>query len=223
MAYSLEKFDMRDRLQITGAGGSDAAGGIDDGELIALLGSFAWFRRVLEVVAACGAADAWVAAGVIRDLVWDERYGTGFDPAEVKDVDVIFFEPDDLSPAREEAVERALRAAAPDVPWQAKNQAAVHHWYGARFGRADTGAGPVEVEPLTSIADAVGTFPETATAVACRLGPDGIEVVAPFGLQDLLTGIWQSNPRRVSMEEALARIARKQPATRWPSVTVVAP
>jgi hypothetical protein len=37
----------------------------------------------------------------------------------------------------------------------------VHRWYGRVFG--------AEVPPLTSTADGVGTWPETATAVAVRL------------------------------------------------------
>jgi uncharacterized protein len=42
------------------------------------------------------------------------------------------------------------------------------------------GGGPVE--PLMSIADAVATWPETATAVAVRLSHDGeVEVCAPLG------------------------------------------
>ncbi|WP_158554085.1 hypothetical protein [Micromonospora deserti] len=30
--------------------------------------------------------DAWVGAGILRDLVWGQRYGNGFDPSAVHDV-----------------------------------------------------------------------------------------------------------------------------------------
>jgi hypothetical protein len=69
----------------------------------------------------------------------------------VKDLDVIFFDIDDSSPTRDLQAEQSLRDLAPDLPWQAKNQAAVHLWYKSRFG--------IAVEPLASIADAVRTFP----------------------------------------------------------------
>jgi hypothetical protein len=187
----------------------------DEQTLAGMLLSSAWHRRVLEAVATSGAPEAWMAAGAIRDLVWDERFGIGFDPAAIKDVDVVFFDADDLRPTRDREVDAMLCRLAPDLPWQAKNQAAVHLWYGQRFG--------ADVEPLTSIEDAVSTFPETATAVAARLRGDGVEILAPLGLTDLLGGIWRRNPRRVSVERAVARIRSKDPSTRWPHVRVVPP
>ena len=48
-------------------------------------------------------------------------------------------------------MEAALRARAPELPWDAKNQAAVHLWYPARFG--------FEVPPFAASADAIATFP----------------------------------------------------------------
>jgi hypothetical protein len=161
--------------------------------------------------------DPWIGAGVLRDLVWGERYGTGFLPGEVRDVDVAFFDPHDLSRANDDRVTERLQRRLPAVPWEAKNQAAVHTWYPTKFG------GPA-VEPLTSISDAVGTWPETATAVAIRLGiDDTIEICAPLGTADLLNGVWRRNPRRVDIQRSLARLARHQPATRWPRVSVIPP
>lgn len=174
-----------------------------------------WLMRVLAVVRDARLPDAWVGAGVLRDLVWGERYGSGFDPRAVRDVDVPYFDPDDLTRGNDDAATERLHRMWPDVPWEAKNQAGVHTWYARKFG------GP-PVEPLTSIADAVGTWPETATAVAVRLDEhDRLEVCAPFGLADLLGGVWRRNPRRVSAERSHERLARHRPATRWPGVTVV--
>jgi uncharacterized protein len=105
----------------------------------------------------------------------------------------------------------------PHVPWEAKNQAAVHTWYSGKFGGG-------AVQRLTSINGAVATWPETATAVAVRLRTDDvIETCAPFGIADLLNGVWRRNPRRVSLEQSLARLERHQPQTRWPNVTVIPP
>lgn len=168
---------------------------------------------VLRAARACGLPDWLLGAGVVRDLVWDEMHD-GFDPANVKDVDVCFFDPDDRSPARDEAAESALTRMLPGVPWEAKNQAAVHLWYEHRFG--------IRVDPLTSSADVVGTFPETATAVGLRLhGNDQLEIVAPCGLDDLLSGVCRRNPRRVTVEEYRRRVQRKQIAQRWPKVRIV--
>ncbi|SNY71254.1 nucleotidyltransferase family protein [Paractinoplanes atraurantiacus] len=186
------------------------------GETLAgLIRADAWMMRVLAAVRDEAVPDAWAGAGVLRDLVWGERFGAGFTPADVRDVDVAFFDPRDLSRANDDRVTERLGRRLPGIPWEAKNQAAVHTWYAAKFGGDP-------VEPFTSIEDAVGTWPETATAVVVRLRADGeIEVCAPFGLDDLLAGVWRRNPRRVSLERSRARLERHQPHVRWPGVTVV--
>ncbi|MEO3779370.1 nucleotidyltransferase family protein [Micromonospora sp. B11E3] len=174
-----------------------------------------WLMAALDVVRRSGLPDAWVGAGVLRDLVWGQRYGHGFDPRAVRDVDVVFFDPLDLSRDNDDRATARLRAAWPEPPWEAKNQAAVHTWYPARFG-----GGPVP--PLRGIADAVATWPEYATAVAVRLDEhDRIDICAPHGLDDLLDGVWRRNPTRVSPDVSRQRLARHRPAARWPGVRVV--
>lgn len=185
--------------------------------LTGMIRSSPWLMRALGAVRNAALPDAWVGAGVLRDLVWGQRYGSGFRPDRVRDVDVAFFDPHELSRAGDDRATELLTQRLPEVPWEAKNQAAVHTWYPDRFGGDP-------VEPLTSIQDAVGTWPETATAVAVRLnGHDAIEVCAPLGLEDLLGGVWRRNPRRVSVAQSRARLARHDPATRWPEVKVVPP
>jgi uncharacterized protein len=123
-----------------------------DDELRALIESSPWHMDVLATVRGSGLPDAWVGAGVVRDLVWGVRFGAGFDPAGVRDVDVPFFDPADLDRANDERATAILAAARRDLPWEAKNQAAVHTWYARRFG------GP-PVAPLASIPDAIATWP----------------------------------------------------------------
>jgi hypothetical protein len=186
-------------------------------EFIDIVRSSTWLLDVLRTVRDADLPQAWVGAGVLRDLVWGERHGDGFAPERVRDVDVAFFDQNDLSRANDERVTAVLRERSSLVPWQARNQAAVHLWYHTRFGGEP-------VEPLTSIGDAVATWPETATAVAVRLGVgDTVEVCAPYGLTDLLAGVWRRTPRRITVQQSQERLNRHQPALRWPGVTVIAP
>jgi uncharacterized protein len=190
-------------------------------ELTELVLGSEWMRRTLHVVAALDLPDCWIGAGVVRDLVWDTRFGAGFDPARIEDVDVVFFDRDDLSVEHEHAIERGLREQDSSVDWDVKNQARVHLWYEARFGSA--------AQPLTSTTDGVSTWPEIATAIAVRLQPgsnadDRLEIAAPFGLDDLLDGVWRRNRNReynrATDADCRARIERKQPHVRWPGVVV---
>jgi uncharacterized protein len=158
--------------------------------------------------------DWLLGAGAIRDAVWDALHDR---PAAMpRDLDLSFFDPADLSPERDEAVVAALRARAPGLPWEAKNQAAVHVWYARRFG--------FKVRPFGSSAEAVATFPETASCVGVRLLDDGeLLVVAPYGLDDLLGGVCRHNPTRVSARFYARRVREKGWRERWPRVRFLPP
>jgi uncharacterized protein len=186
-----------------------------DARLAELLAAEPWMLRALDVVAASGLPDAWIGAGVIRDLVWGLCHG-GFDPAAVKDIDVAYFDPEDLTMERDLTAQEALRGIAADLPWEATNQAAVHVWYHQYFG------GP-PVEAFASVHDAVATWPETATCVAVRRGPEGLDACAPHGLADLLDGVWRVNPIRVTPTISRARLERQRVRLRWPRVRVIPP
>jgi hypothetical protein len=88
----------------------------------------------------------------------------------------------------------------------------VHLWFEAKFGAPFT--------PLTSAAEMLGRYASKAHAVGARLTPDGdIEVVAPFGLDDVFSF-------RIAPNHALANQAthdRKAARAKaiWPEVTVV--
>jgi uncharacterized protein len=170
-----------------------------------------WLVGALQAVARCTLPDAWIGAGVVRDVVWGQRCG-GFRIDSVNDIDVVYLDPDNLTPQRDHDAEREL-AGLGEYPWEAKNQAAVHLWYHHKFGGAP-------VPAFRSIHEAVATWPEFATSVAIRLAPNGLEVCAPHGLGDLLDGVWRRNPTRVSLEYSRTRLARQNVARRWPGVTV---
>jgi hypothetical protein len=180
-----------------------------EARLAAILRGTPHVAAALDAAGAVDPPDWLLAAGVIRDAVWDALHARP--PQLPRDVDLAFFDPGDVSPAREEAVCAALAAQAPGLPWDARNQAAVHLWYPERFG--------VAVAPFASAAAAVATFPETATCVGVRLETNGeLRVIAPFGLDDLLAGICRHNPTRAPPEVFARRVADKGWRARWPRV-----
>lgn len=183
-------------------------------ELLHRISTETWLLDALHAVAASSLPDAWIGAGVVRDVVWG-HLGGGFDPAGVRDIDVAFFDPTDLTSARDQAATRQLNSLL-DRPWEATNQAAVHTWYHHYFGGTP-------VPAFARVHDAVATWPETATCVALQPTGGGVAVCAPHELDDLLDGIWRRNPTRVSIDESRARLARHRVAERWPAVTVIGP
>jgi hypothetical protein len=172
-----------------------------------------WLMRALTAAREVGPPDWLIGAGGVRTAVWDRLHGH-VRRTELADLDLVFFDPDDLSEEREREVERQLDLALSELPWEAKNQAAVHLWYPRKFG--------YEVEPLSSTAAAVGTWPETAVCVGLRLTHDDRLIIeAPLGLKDLLGLVHRRNPARVSIEEYERRLHSKRITEKWPHVHVV--
>ena len=118
--------------------------------------------EALEVARQVDAPDWLFCAGAIRDIVWDAMHGRPLDGRPL-DVDVGFFDPCDLTPDRDEAVERALRAGAPELPWEAKNQAA------ARL----SGRNKCSSDPLSSLLSATNKSAPAADCARPGAGAEG--------------------------------------------------
>ena len=182
-------------------------------QLRQLIGQNERVMTLLRTVRRGNPPDWLVGAGVIRNLVWDHLHGFT-QPHLPRDIDVAFFDPTDLSPERDTAVTAQLTALMSTVEWEATNQAAVHVWYAAEYGQV--------VPPLRSAAEAIATWPETATCTAVRLLPDdSLHIVAPFGLNDLFQMILRRNPARVTVEQFYQRLQSKQIRQKWPLVQVI--
>jgi hypothetical protein len=168
---------------------------------------------ILRIVRRCNPPEWLVGAGVLRNLVWDYLHGYS-QPTPPRDIDVAFFDATDLSPERDAAVTAQLTSLLPDVEWEATNQAAVHLWYADYFGKT--------VPPFRSTSEAIATWPETATCTAVRLLPDdSLQIVAPFGLDDLFNMVLRRNPARVTDEQFQKRLRDKQILQKWPQVRVI--
>jgi uncharacterized protein len=152
--------------------------------------------------------DAWIGAGFIRNSVWDVLHGRILDVTRLADVDVLFFDPDDTSKAREAEIEHQLRILAPSIPWSAKNQARMHR----RNGDA----------PYRDTVDAVAHWAETATAITARMVDGRVEVMEPYGIDDLLNLIVRPTPVfGHKMDVYRTRVLSKDWPARWPKLTML--
>lgn len=163
--------------------------------------------QVFEIVRSLALPDAAVGAGFIRAAVWDELSGYK-DASPVDDIDVLYFDATSCEARHDEAIEQRLRDLHPALPWSVRNQARMHIRNGDR--------------PYSSTADALRFWLETPTCVAVRLNAeDRLEIMAPFGLQDLFAMSIRPTPRaHIRKAEYLARITEKRWHERWPNVTV---
>jgi len=157
--------------------------------------------------------DCWLVAGCVAQTVWNHRFGLPV-ATGIADIDLVYFDPDDLSEASEQDHAERLRRQFPGLGlWvDVKNEARVHLWYESRFGFA--------IPPYRSVTDAIDSFPTTATAIGLRRGPGDPEVYATFGLSDLLAGVVRPNKRLITRDVYEAKVARW--VGLWPRLEVVA-
>lgn len=163
-------------------------------------------RRMLalEAVGLLGLPDCWIAAGFVRDAMWDDLHG--FPPTlPGGDVDVIWFDAENADPEIDRALERQLRSYDSTLDWSVKNQARMHRRNGDK--------------PYHSVADAMTYWPETATAIAVRMAVGTVlEVNAPFGLDDLYGLRLVPTPAFAAGKYAVfeSRVAAKRWRDRYP-------
>jgi hypothetical protein len=158
---------------------------------------------VLEAVKDLSLPDAVVAAGFIRNLVWDKLHNLPMTP--LNDVDVIYFDPECIHNASEK--EAILKTTNPALNWEVKNQAIMH----LRNGDA----------PYQSSEDAMRYWPEKETAIGVRLSQDNrFDWVAPFGIESLFQQHITHNPVR-SKAVFLARVQGKNWLQQWPNLSVI--
>jgi uncharacterized protein len=164
--------------------------------------------QLLDIVRSLDLPDCWIAAGFIRNMVWDRLHQRSVSPI-AGDVDVIWYDRSRPDADTDRDIETALRDIEPSITWSVKNQARMHR----RNGDA----------PYSSATDAMRHWPETATAVAARRsGPSGCDVVAPFGFHDLFHLTLRPAPDFTADKRSIyeARIRDKGWTARWPDLLI---
>ncbi|WP_082938563.1 nucleotidyltransferase family protein [Mitsuaria sp. 7] len=167
-------------------------------------------RAILDRWAALALPDGWLVAGCLFQTVWNLRDGKP--PAsDIKDYDLFYFDPDDLSAQAERRVQARADELLGDlgITIEVANQARVHLWYEEDFGEP--------YEPLRSSRAGIERFLVPSTCVGVRPG----EVYAPYGLAGLYQGLLAMNPlvpHRKLFERKAASYQR-----RWPWLTIQSP
>ena len=159
--------------------------------------------RILERWEDVRLPDAWLVAGCLFQTVWNRLSGQAPD-AGIKDYDLFYFDPSDLSAQSERAREQAVQVLFADlnITLEVCNQARVHLWYEAHFGHP--------YPQLQSSQDGIDRFLVRCTCVGVRPG----EVYAPNGLGLLYAGELSMNP--LTPHRALYESKAGSYQQRWP-------
>ena len=168
---------------------------------------------VLAIIWDLNLADAWLAAGAVRNFIWNQLSGKSrFDATT--DLDLVFYDPA-ISYEETQQIEQTLKKTYPQYAWEVKNQVYMHqHSPGT--------------SPYNSACDAVSKYPEQCTALAVRLRKGGqLELFLPYGTRDIEDFIVQPTPHFLASPERLAvyteRMRKKDWKRKWPALQIILP
>ncbi|MDC5811456.1 nucleotidyltransferase family protein [Vibrio europaeus] len=174
-------------------------------QLIDLIQADSLRTQALKCVSELCLPDCYIAAGFVRNLVWDSLHRQS-EATPLNDVDVIYFDSSESNSDRYLEYEQQLSLEMPNLNWQVRNQALMHTRNGDK--------------PYRSSVDAMGYWPEKETAVAIRLNDKlEYECVSAFGFDSLFDLKISHNPARLK-KLFVSRVEGKNWLAKWPLLKV---
>ncbi len=181
-------------------------------EFLALVQRDPDIAAIIAAMSTFWAPDLWLVSGALFQTVWNELDGHPRGHG-IQDYDLFYFDDDTSEDAEDRWIQRAKThfAFAPREV-QLRNQARVHLWYPMKFG--------IPYPQLHSSCDGVRQFLMPACMVAIRPTPEGLDLFAPLGVDDIFDRVirpnplWQGPPRAEYLAKA-ERYMRDWPSLRF--------
>ncbi len=160
----------------------------------------------------------WVGAGAVMQNVWncldDRPWNEG-----LKDIDILYFDEEDLSSDAEQTRACELQAIYDSNPLTGHtrfeldvvNVARVHVWYEQIFGK--------RIKPYTSVAHSVSSWPTLCSMIAVNREKEEFNIIAPVGLYDMYCGLVRPNKLLITKDIYIEKVTRWKHV--WPWITVL--
>jgi uncharacterized protein len=160
--------------------------------------------EIIKVASTLNLPDWWICAGFVRSKIWDTLHGFTV-RTETPDVDVIYFDNQNINENVEKKLEKKLVSMMPTIPWSVKNQ--------ARMNLIN------DLPPYTSSEDAISRFPETVTALGVKLDKkNNLVLTAPWGLEDVINLEVKPTPYFTETKELAAIYEQRMIKKNWQSI-----
>lgn len=164
-------------------------------------------RGVYQVVSALERfklPNAYVAAGCITQTIWNFQDGKPLHNG-ISDIDVIYYDDNDLSPESESEIETSFNKHFSDIGYKIDitNEARTHLWYESKFG--------IAISPYISSEDAINSW-IPATAIGIKYCNGKFYIYAPFGMNDLFGQIIRPNKLLATKEHFECK------STKWKAI-----
>jgi uncharacterized protein len=173
-------------------------------DVIKLIRSDEKMMEIIKIASTLNLPDWWICAGFVRSKIWDTLHGFN-ERIDTPDVDVIYFEHNNMDENFEKELENKLVRMMPSIPWSVKNQARMHIIN--------------DLPPYTSSEDAISRFPETVTALGVKLDKENnLVLTAPWGLEDVINLEVKPTPYFTETKELAAIYEERMIKKNWKSI-----
>jgi uncharacterized protein len=154
--------------------------------------------------------DWWIVSGALYNTVWNHLTGRP-DMFGVKDIDLFYFDEDRSYEAEDHHIREAETRFPGIPPVELRNQARVHLWYPDHFGQA--------YPQLTASHEAIDLFASRTHCIGARLINAGLELYAPYGLDDIFS--FRLTPNLALDNRATHHAKAQRQTALWPELTLV--
>lgn len=168
-----------------------------------------WMMNILRAARTLELPDWMIGAGFIRNKVWDYLHNYSNTEVPTADIDVIYFNPFDVSEETEEEYNQRLNKIKA-ANWSVKNQARMHLKHNRNI-------------PYKNTEEALSEWVETPTCIAVRLEhDDSLTLFAPHGIDDLVHLVVRPTPSFVdNLEIFWERVKSKGWQQQWKKLKIL--
>ena len=166
-----------------------------------------WRMDVLKAAEELDLPDWWIGAGFLRNAIWSAI--EGIDSQPTRDVDLVYFNKDDIRPEIDWAYDERMKTDYPFAELEIRNQARMHYVN--------------DFDPYLSAADGIAHWVETATCVAVKLENGKLQYLFCHGTEDLFGLIARPIPEfntEALLPTFYSRIEKKRWREKWPGLKV---
>lgn len=181
---------------------------MNEKDILKLIENDPWMMNVLSVAKSVALPDWMIGAGFVRNKVWDFLHGYNNKEVPTSDIDLIFYDPTDVSEEKEELLNRLLQEKL-NINWSVKNQARMHLKHN-------------KTKPYKNTEEALAEWVEIPTCVAVRLEENGtLKLFAPHGIDDLVNLVVRPTLSQTNnLELFWERIKSKEWEKKWPKLII---
>lgn len=179
-------------------------------DILDIIASDNWMMERLYFVKSLCLPDWWIGAGFVRGKVWDSLHEYP-KRTPLPDIDVIYYDKDNLTSALEKKMEDRLSHAFPENVWQVRNQARMHE--------------KKHEAPYRNAIDGLSKWVEIPTCIGVTITSDNkLELAAPLGITHLVNLTVAPSPwGKNHLDLYISRMKKKRWDILWPKLQIQYP